>query len=255
MNGSARPSVTGWRPGGSRRGGSAAALAAAAVASALRSVAASGASDRESRPRAAAFSRQRVTLGGLEARLLAERAARVVGGVGRGVGQRAVEDVQQRVVLPQGQAEREEERGDADEHAPAQLVEVLDEREALIVRDRCGDDPHATTRRAGTETTSGSGARRGRRRRRISVGERLVVVVAADRALELAQALADGAADLGQLLGPEHEQGDDEYEDEFHGSDVRHAAAPVSGRPRKGGVWAYEYGARPGVHRIRPAKR
>src|SRR5215218_8441594 len=54
----------------------------------------------------------------------------------------------------------------------------------------------------------------------------LVVVaaagLAAQRLLELAQAVADGAADLGELLGAEHDERDRQDDDELHGADVGH---------------------------------
>src|SRR4051794_25729935 len=54
----------------------------------------------------------------------------------------------------------------------------------------------------------------------------LVVVaslgLARERLLELAHPLAERLADLGQLLRPEHDQGDGENDDELHGADVRH---------------------------------
>src|SRR4051812_15730563 len=51
----------------------------------------------------------------------------------------------------------------------------------------------------------------------------VVLVVGRDvreRVLELAHALAERPADLGELLRPQHDQGDDEDHDELHGSDV-----------------------------------
>src|SRR3954471_17655258 len=56
----------------------------------------------------------------------------------------------------------------------------------------------------------------------------LVVVavgLAGERVLELAHALAERLAHLGQLLRAQHEQGDDEDDDELHRADVRH---PIS---------------------------
>src|SRR5829696_7671502 len=51
----------------------------------------------------------------------------------------------------------------------------------------------------------------------------LVLVVAAalaaDRFLELAQAVTDGAADLGKLLGAENDERDRQDDDELHGAD------------------------------------
>src|SRR3954462_5529756 len=60
----------------------------------------------------------------------------------------------------------------------------------------------------------------------------LVALLAADRFLELAHAVADRAADLGELLRAEHDQRDGEDDDELEGSDgAGHSAAFV--RPRK----------------------
>src|SRR3954464_11852211 len=56
----------------------------------------------------------------------------------------------------------------------------------------------------------------------------LVVVAigfAGERVLELAHALAEGLAHLGQLLRAQHDQGDGEDDDELHRADVRH---PIS---------------------------
>src|SRR3954468_11216981 len=59
-------------------------------------------------------------------------------------------------------------------------------------------------------------------------GGALVVValaLAGERVLELAHALAQGLAHLGQLLRAQHDQGDGEDDDELHRADVRH---PIS---------------------------
>src|SRR4051794_31533732 len=58
----------------------------------------------------------------------------------------------------------------------------------------------------------------------------VAVAVAAQRVLELAHALADRAAGVGQLLRAEHDQRDREDEDELHGADVRHAVSPTTTR-------------------------
>src|SRR4029453_16220063 len=54
----------------------------------------------------------------------------------RGVLERAVDPVEDEVVLPQADAEADDERGDADDEARAELVEVLDEAQAILVPDR-----------------------------------------------------------------------------------------------------------------------
>src|SRR3954452_9645416 len=48
----------------------------------------------------------------------------------------------------------------------------------------------------------------------------VAVVVAADRVLELAHPAAERLTDLGQALGPENEEGDDEHDDQLHRPDV-----------------------------------
>ena len=48
--------------------------------------------------------------------------------------------------------------------------------------------------------------------------------VAADRALELAQTLPDRATEVGQALGPQHDQSDHEHDDDLEWSDVGHEA-------------------------------
>ena len=174
---------------------------------------------------------QRAPLGGVEPRLraagpVASRAACAVASVsGR------LRMSSSACVLPQRHAERHDERRDADDQAHAELAEVLDERELLIVRDARRGDRHRATGGPGRPRLVGRVglAHRG------AVGrgrDQLVplVVTAADRALELADAAADGAPDLGELLGPDDEQGDDEDDDQFHGSDVRHLEPPVRER-------------------------
>src|SRR3954447_4680648 len=56
----------------------------------------------------------------------------------------------------------------------------------------------------------------------------LVALLAAERFLELAHAVADRAADLGELLRPEHDQRDGQDDDELEGSNgAGHCAAFV----------------------------
>src|SRR3954466_10418758 len=76
----------------------------------------------------------------------------------------------------------------------------------------------------------------------------LVVVaigLAGERVLELAPALAERLAHLGQLLRAQHDEGDGEDDDELHRADVRHSISwsvegsgpllrPGGGRPRRG---------------------
>src|SRR4029078_2467474 len=74
-----------------------------------------------------------------------------------------------------------------------------------------------------------------------------VLVLARQRLLELAHALPERLAHLGQLLRPEHDQGDGENDDELHGADVRHTdfllgrvddadPTPVVARSRRSGL-------------------
>src|SRR3954470_16267434 len=58
----------------------------------------------------------------------------------------------------------------------------------------------------------------------------LVVVVTADRALELAHSATHRASDVRQLLGSDDHQGDDQDDDQFHRSDVRHFGTPLLAR-------------------------
>src|SRR4051794_30380065 len=55
----------------------------------------------------------------------------------------------------------------------------------------------------------------------------LAIAAAGERVLELAHPLADRAAGVGQPLGAEHHEGDDQHDDELHGSDSRHADQPL----------------------------
>src|SRR4249919_1628236 len=94
---------------------------------------------------------------------------------------------------------------------------MLDERGLLAVAKTPRKDPHALL--PGRRSVV-----RGRRRQLA----RLVLVRAADRILELAHAAPERAPHLGQPLGPEHEQGDDEDEDETRDSDLRHHGRSVA---------------------------
>src|SRR3954465_1894859 len=51
----------------------------------------------------------------------------------------------------------------------------------------------------------------------VGLGDRVGAVVAAERLLELAHPLPEGAPDLGQLLRAEHDQRDGQDDDELHG--------------------------------------
>ena len=53
------------------------------------------------------------------------------------VRQRPVDDVKQRVVLPHAEAERDRDRRQRDDQPRAQLLEVADDAEPLLVADTC----------------------------------------------------------------------------------------------------------------------
>ena len=57
--------------------------------------------------------------------------------------QRAVDDFQQRVVLPQAHPERDRDRDRADDQARAQLFEMVDEAESVFVADRANRGGHS----------------------------------------------------------------------------------------------------------------
>ena len=59
------------------------------------------------------------------------------------VGQRRVGDVEQQVVLPEAERQRDAEDRQRDDHPAAKLVEVLDEGQAVLVRDRLERGPSA----------------------------------------------------------------------------------------------------------------
>src|SRR3712207_7316065 len=65
-------------------------------------------------------------------------------GAERRLRQRAVDRVQDRVVLPQAKAEGDREGDHADDDSRPQLVEVLDEREALLVSDGPRSEEHTS---------------------------------------------------------------------------------------------------------------
>src|SRR3954468_11987630 len=60
----------------------------------------------------------------------------------------------------------------------------------------------------------------------------VVVVAAGDRALELADTAAERAAGVGHALWAEDDEGDDEHDDELHGTDAGHGAC-VRSRHKK----------------------
>src|SRR4051794_2513540 len=70
-------------------------------------------------------------------------------------------------------------------------------------------------------------------RRLVAGGARQLglLVVTGDRVLELAHPAPERAADLGQSLGPEHEQRDDQDDDEPGNADFRHLPSVAFHRP------------------------
>ncbi len=69
-------------------------------------------------------------------------AADVVGRRIGGVGQRAVEQVQQRLVLPEAEPEGDDERDRDDDQSLAQLVEMVDDAEPVLVTDGAENSGH-----------------------------------------------------------------------------------------------------------------
>ncbi len=84
-------------------------------------------------------------------------------------------------------------------------------------RDGADDERRSAALDDGPVGRLGRGGRQALGRRRLLAGQ---------RALELADPLAQRAARLGQLLGSEDHQRDDRDEHDLHGSDVRHRAPP-----------------------------
>ena len=149
----------------------------------------------------------------------------------RPFGQRLREPADDRV--PEGVREDEEDRDRAqrDDQPGAELLEVLDERRFLTVAEAPRQPGHRATRRsrrAGRVVTGGSSSVAARKLVRL-------VVLAGDRVLELAHALAERAPHLRQPLRPEDHEEDDEDDDRALPADVSgHAprVAPAGGRER-----------------------
>ena len=150
VNGSPIPSVTGLLPSGAfeRRLDRLAQLRGHALkrrAGLSRRAAARDA--RARRPRAAAALRP------------CARSADGVGGAERAVacphlflglvGERLVDDVKQRVVLPHAEAKRHGERRQRDDQPRAQLLKVIDDADAIFIPDAPDGDGHEHARPAG----------------------------------------------------------------------------------------------------------
>src|SRR5207302_10270407 len=146
----------------------------------------------------------------------------------------------QRVVLPEADPERHPESGEREDDPRAELVEVLDQAESILVPDWPDPACHGTRRRALGRVggSGGSGARflvdgrghglAGRDRGRlleVALLQLLLVVLAGDRVLELARPTPQRPTQVGQPLGPEDQEHDYEDDDDLNGADVRHEAS------------------------------
>jgi hypothetical protein len=129
------------------------------------------------------------------------------------VGQRVVQHAEQPVVLPEAQTEHDNHHAGAEDQPVAQFVEVVDDAQTVVVADR--PELHRHQVLAGVGLGDGvtllgllCGARRGGRG-----VEMLSVRALRNTALELLDALTDGAAEHRQALGTkdeQHENQDDE---------------------------------------------
>jgi hypothetical protein len=123
------------------------------------------------------------------------------------VGQWLAGDFEQQVVLPEAERQGDDEDEDADDQPVAQLVEVLDGAEPVLVGDR-PDAADGGLRSLGPFVVGGAG------------GGRLLTLAAGNRAFELADAAADAAAELREPFRAEHHQGDDEDDRDLEWADV-----------------------------------
>src|SRR4051794_24569591 len=118
---------------------------------------------------------------------------------------------------------------------PAALVREVAARVLHHALDELGGDVHAPSVASGVSLLG------------LDRGALVVVVLglAGERVLELAHALAERLAHLGQALRAQHDEGDGEDDDELHRADVRHPISwsvegcdpdptPGGGRPRRG---------------------
>jgi hypothetical protein len=143
--------------------------------------------------------------------------------------ERTVRDFEQQVVLPEAERQGDAEDDQADDYPGAELVQMLDQREAVFMGDRLDPAGHlrasaavlddgivGLARLVGLVGLSGLGGLAGRRRglRGLDLGRRrglvIVVVLAGERSFELADTSTDRLAELRKAFGPEDDQGDDQ---------------------------------------------
>src|SRR6185437_15883744 len=134
------------------------------------------------------------------------------------VRQRPVQPVEDVAVEDVGDDEGDQDRPEHDEEPGPKLAQVLDERRLLAVAKPARQQPHGLVR--------GRLAVVCRRRRNLGL-----VVLAADRVLELAHAAPERAAHLREPLRAEHEQRDDQDDHQARDTDLRHGTSlACSGR-------------------------
>jgi hypothetical protein len=157
----------------------------------------------------------------------AERHELPVAGLGEGLRQ-PPQDV---VVEDVGADERDHDGDDRDDQARAKLVEVLDERDAVLVLQTTREPRHGRVlgvlalrlRLRLSRRLSGRSLRHGRGRR--SGGDFLRLRLArGDRVLELPHAASQGASHLRQALGSEEQEQHDEDDDYLRPSQGTHAS-------------------------------
>ena len=135
------------------------------------------------------------------------------------------------VVEDVGADERDHDGDDRDDQARAKLVEVLDERDAVLVLQTTREPRHGRVlgvlalrlRLRLSRRLSGRSLRHGRGRR--SGGDFLRLRLArGDRVLELPHAASQGASHLRQALGSEEQEQHDEDDDYLRPSQGTHAS-------------------------------
>src|SRR5919201_4487638 len=133
-----------------------------------------------------------------------------------------LEGVDQPVVERECDHEGKPDRDQRDDHPRPKLVEVLDQSRLLAVAKATGQSLHAlgdAVVLARLRWRRRSGLRRWGRLRQLRP---LILVLAADRVLELAHPATKRPADLGQALCAEEKQGEKEQADDLERADVRH---------------------------------
>src|SRR5579875_3112743 len=189
--------------------------------------------------------REPPTLAGLVAGRVGEMAARLLG---EGV-QWLVERVEQVTALPEAEGEHDDQRRRAHDQAAAQLVEMIDDAQPVLMTDW----PQALGHRAATSELLGAalGVALGRRRRLgvlrllgaghgLGLRERLLrllfLVLAGDSLLELAHAVAETTPELRQLLRADDQQQDNEDKDAVGKGTSEHFRASLWGPSSVGAV-------------------